>query len=192
MVIIDTLAKIRPEGKNNELLYTADYAVGAALLPLAAEFNIGIVLVHHTRKAVSDDHLETVSGSTGLTGGVDNVIVLKRARGTDEAMLYVDGRDIEKPGEYGLKWDGQLAKWTISEEGAVVGFSPERKAVFDIIKQHGPINGKDVTQLLNPGVHIERNSKEWATTRKIISRFVESGSVVSSTNGFTIKGLRDE
>jgi len=185
LVIIDTLARIRQDSKNNELLYAADYAVGAALLPLAAEFDIGIVLVHHTRKATSDDHLETVSGSTGLTGGVDNVIILKRVRGTDEAMLYVDGRDIERAGEYGLKWDGRFAKWTISEEGAVVGLSPERKVIFDVIKEFGPINGKDITKSLYPNIVIGRSTKEWAATRKIISKLVDSGLVVSTAEGFT-------
>ena len=186
LIIIDTLARVRPDSKNNELLYASDYAVGAALLPLAAEFDIGIVLVHHTRKATSDDHLETVSGSTGLTGGVDNVIIMKRVRGTNEAMLYVDGRDIERAGEYGLKWDELLAKWTISEEGSITGLSPERKAVFDVIKEYGPINGKDITKLLHPNIVIGRSSKEWTATRRITSKLVDSKLVVSTAEGFSI------
>ncbi|CAK0748154.1 hypothetical protein CCP3SC1_1740005 [Gammaproteobacteria bacterium] len=115
------------------------------------------------------------------------MIVLKRTRGTDEATLYVDGRDIERAGEYGLRWDGRFAKWTISEEGTVVGLSPERKAVFDVIKQYGPINGKDVTRLMYPGIEIDRNTREWATTRKIISKLIDSGLVINTANGFTLE-----
>ena len=43
LVIIDTLAKFRPHIKSNENPYMADYKVGAALLPLADEFDVCIL-----------------------------------------------------------------------------------------------------------------------------------------------------
>jgi hypothetical protein len=55
LVIIDTLAMVRSARKREESTYEADYAAVLALRELANEFGIAIVLVHHLRKADSDD-----------------------------------------------------------------------------------------------------------------------------------------
>jgi hypothetical protein len=59
------------------------------------------MLVHPQQQDVDPtDPFDAISGSTGLTGGVDGVLILKsRARKAD-AFLYVDGRDIEDQGEH--------------------------------------------------------------------------------------------
>jgi RecA-family ATPase len=102
LVVVDTLAKIRPRTRGQNV-YQEDYAALEELLPLAAEHEVAIVVVHHTRKMAAADPLDEISGSTGLTGGVDGVLVLKRDRGKADAVLHVDGRDIEEPAEYALK-----------------------------------------------------------------------------------------
>ena len=103
LVAVDTLAKIRPRTRGQNV-YQDDYAALEELLPLAAEHEVAIVVVHHTRKMAAADPLDEISGSTGLTGGVDGVLVLKRDRGKADAVLHVDGRDIEEPAEFALKW----------------------------------------------------------------------------------------
>ena len=42
------------------------------------DHGVAVLLVHHLRKADSDDAFDTVSGTLGLTGSVDSVIVLRR------------------------------------------------------------------------------------------------------------------
>jgi phage/plasmid primase-like uncharacterized protein len=186
LIVIDTLARIRPPSNAKNNTYESDYAVGVELLQLAAEYNVAIVLVHHTRKGEADDPLELISGSTGLTGGVDNVMVLQRVRGTDDATLFVTGRDIENENKYGLSWDSQIAAWRVTGEGPHVGLSPERRAVFDIVAEHGPINGREVTQLLHPGVEITRESKEWKATRRLFGKLEDAGLIQNTTNGYAL------
>jgi len=48
------------------------------LRKLANETGVAIVLVHHLRKADADDAFDTVSGTLGLTGAPDDILVLKR------------------------------------------------------------------------------------------------------------------
>lgn len=193
LIIIDTLARIRPPTKSNKGLYEADYAIGQALLKLAADYGVAIVLVHHTRKGDASDPLELISGSTGLTGGVDNVIVLKRARGADDATLYVTGRDIEHEAEYGLKWTAQTAGWTLTGQGPHIGLglSPERRALFDLIAQHGPISGKDLAVRLHPDVTLTRESKEWVAVRKLLAKLAEQGLIRRTAAGFVVAGTAD-
>ena len=104
LVVVDTLAKVRPRQRGQHL-YSEDYAALERLLPLAADHGVSILVVHHLRKMDADDPLDTISGSTGLSGGVDGTLILKRERGKADAYLHVDGRDVEEPVELALRWD---------------------------------------------------------------------------------------
>jgi hypothetical protein len=86
------LAKVRkPTG--NKQLYEADYEALTGLSRLAAELGLVVVVVHHTRKMASDDLMETVSGSFGISGAADAVLILaNKGSGT---VLDVRGRDVE-------------------------------------------------------------------------------------------------
>jgi len=74
---------------------------------------VAILVVHHLRKMSADDPLDEISGSTGLTGGVDGILVLKCDRGAADAYLHVTGRDIEEDQEYALHWDQEVAGWSL-------------------------------------------------------------------------------
>jgi hypothetical protein len=112
LVIIDTLAKIRPRERPNATLYGQDYGALAPLAELARAYHVALVIVHHTRKAGAEDALDAVSGSTGLTAAADAVLVLQRARGQGDATLSVTGRDIEER-ELALRFDQTTMQWTL-------------------------------------------------------------------------------
>jgi DNA-binding transcriptional ArsR family regulator len=113
LVVIDTLKKVRPQTNGQRSVYDADYEALEVLLPVAAEHEVAFLVVHHLRKMDADDPLDTISGSTGLSAGVDGTWVLKRDRGSADAYLFVDGRDVEEPGEFALRWDAQLTSWQL-------------------------------------------------------------------------------
>ena len=96
LIIIDTLQKIKGEtsGRN---AYEADYAIMGELKRFADERNIAIVLVHHLRKLADEtDPFNRISGSTGLTGAADTMIVLERTKRKDAStIMHITGRDIE-------------------------------------------------------------------------------------------------
>lgn len=96
LVVIDTLARVRPRRVKGGDIYEEDASVGSELQALALHHNIALVMVHHLRKAMADDPLDAVSGSTGLTGAADAVLVLMRPRGQKDAVLHITGRDIEE------------------------------------------------------------------------------------------------
>jgi hypothetical protein len=109
VVIIDTLGKIKRQKRPGEEAYLVDYEIGTKLKKLAAIAPGSTVLVvHHTRKAEADDFIDSVSGTHGLAGSVDFVLVLKRKRLSNDAILSVTGRDIPEA-EYALHAeDGML------------------------------------------------------------------------------------
>lgn len=122
-VLIDTLEMVRPPRRANA--YEDDYRALSGLRALATELRVAFVVVHHNRKTSTSgsgeeiDPLERVSGTMGLTGCVDNVLVLSRLRNTDLGELFVMGRDIEEQ-RLTLKFDKDLHLWYVYEKGLEV------------------------------------------------------------------------
>ena len=112
LIVIDTLAKVRGRSDPDAGIYMSDYDAVSGLKALADEFSVAILLIHHLRKSSADDPLDEVSGSTGLTGAVDFVLVLRRDRIRADAVLFVTGRDLEER-ETALEFDKETGAWTI-------------------------------------------------------------------------------
>lgn len=153
LVVIDTLAKIRKpaRGKN---VYHEDYSALESLLPIAARHGVAIVVVHHLRKGEASDPQDEISGSTGLAGGVDGFLILRRTPGSKGPTLYVDGRDIEEPAEYALHWNINTATWTIEGTAEEVHLSRERQDILLVLNRTvEPMTPKEVADLLPGAKH---------------------------------------
>lgn len=106
LVVVDTLGKIKPVRLASEDAYQADYRIIGGLKSLIDDVPGGcLLLVHHTRKMGAEDFVETLSGTQGIAGSADFVLVLSRKRNSDEALLKITGRDVAEE-EYALKSDG--------------------------------------------------------------------------------------
>jgi hypothetical protein len=153
LVVIDTLAKIRKpaRGKN---VYHEDYSALESLLPMAAKHGVAIVVIHHLRKGEAADPQDEISGSTGLAGGVDGFLILRRVPGSKGPTLYVDGRDIEEPAEYALHWNFNTATWTIEGTAEEVHLSRERQDILLVLNRTvEPMAPKEVADLLPGAKH---------------------------------------
>lgn len=105
LIILDTLGKARPPRPPGADLYAWDYAIGAGLKDVIDTApGAALLVVHHTRKAESSDFVDSVSGSHGIAGAADFLLVLARKRHSDEALLSVTGRDVAEA-EYALAVD---------------------------------------------------------------------------------------
>src|SRR5262249_37652999 len=113
------------------------------LRQLASESGIAIVVVHHLRKADADDAFDTVSGTLGLTGAPDTVLVLKRdSSGT--LVLHGRGRDLVEI-EKAMTFDRDACTWRAAGEADAVRRSTERAAVLSAITEASePIGPNDI------------------------------------------------
>jgi hypothetical protein len=173
LIIIDTLAQFRglPNGKTP--LYADDYAAISELQKLASKHNIAIIIVHHDRKSEAEDVFDTVSGSLGLTGAADTILIMKRQAGA--VTLHVRGRDIEDA-ERALQFDKPSCRWTILGEAADVNRSAERGRVIAALKEAGgPLQAKEIwvaAELRN------RNA-----TDLLLGKMVRDGEIVRADRG---------
>src|SRR5262245_41684325 len=132
LIWIDTFVKIRPLGGKNGQAYGYDYRAIEGLQKLAGEYQVAIVLNHHLRKASSeDDAFDDVSGTLGITGAADTIIIMKRMSGM--VKIFVRGRDIEE-GEYAAEFNKQTCRWRLVGEADEVFRSEQRQAIATALK----------------------------------------------------------
>lgn len=106
LLVLDTLGKVKPPAAIGESAYQHDYRVGSVLKrTVDACPGASLVTIHHDRKAASEDFVDAVSGTHGLAGAADSIVVLARKRGSVEAVLKVTGRDVVE-NEYALDLTG--------------------------------------------------------------------------------------
>lgn len=111
VVILDTLGKVMPPAGNSNA-YAHDYKVLSGLKATCdAVPGSSLIIVHHTRKSEAGDFLDAVSGTQGIAGAADSVLVLKRERHEKRATLQVTSRDTSE-GEYALTMS-ESGVWTL-------------------------------------------------------------------------------
>lgn len=173
LVIIDTLAKVKPRRKKNGDVYAEDSAAGAQLQALAFEHRAAVLVVTHTRKASADDFLEEVSGTLGLTGAADSVLVLKRDRQAEEGTLSLTGRDIEER-ELALAFTS-LKLWTVLGAAADVRMSQERREILEVLRTWEP--GPNGSPAMTPTRIAKELGKNAGTVRRLLMKMRSEGHV---------------
>jgi hypothetical protein len=142
LVVVDTLERIRKPATGKSPLYSADYEAITGLQKIANEFGIAIIVLHHDRKSEADDAFDTVSGTLGLTGAADTILIIKRR--PNGVVLYARGRDIEES-ETAMEFDKATCRWTILGAASEVLRSNERARVIAALKAAGqPLATKDI------------------------------------------------
>lgn len=170
LIIIDTLAMVRSEKRRNQDSYSADYEALSPLQRYASEHRLAIVVVTHVRKAEADDPLEMVSGTNGLTGAADSVLILNRT--ADGPKLYGRGRDVEEI-EKALRFDG--GKWSVVGNVDEVKRSAERRKLMDALASaDAPMSPADL---------VEATGMKLTSVNYLLRKMVEAGEADKSGYG---------
>lgn len=112
LVLVDTLGKVMPPALNGESSYQRDYRVAARVKRIADDHpGLAIVVNHHDNKAMHEDFVHSVSGTNGLAGAADTIVLMKRSRFETDGLLMVTGRDVAEA-EYAVRFaDGY--RWSL-------------------------------------------------------------------------------
>ena len=103
---------------------------------LAAEFCLSILVVVHFNKRPekSDELMNLISGTTGLTAGVDNVLGLVRKG--QRGVLIGRGRDLEDF-ETALAWEKDTCRWRAegpASDANLSAASEPRRRIMEALK----------------------------------------------------------
>ncbi|TIT72395.1 MAG: AAA family ATPase [Mesorhizobium sp.] len=170
MVIIDTLAMVRPAKKKTQDSYEADYAALSPLQKWAGEHRLAVMVVTHVRKMEASDPLEMISGTNGLTGAADSILVLNRD--ADGPKLYGRGRDIEEM-EKALLFDN--GRWSVLGDAVEVKRSAERRQVLAALEDAlGSMSPADIAKVIG---------KPKANLNVLLTKMVKDGEIVKLSYG---------
>lgn len=166
LVIIDTLQKFRKPTRGTANLYADDYETVSKIKDIADRLGVCILLIHHLRKAESDDIFDTLSGSLGLTGGTDGNLVMESTKGN--TTLHITGRDVEGI-ELAIELDTQMLAWRLLGERAEVKSTNDQQRIYNALKESAePLTPKELTDITGLKVGYVKN---------ILAKFLEEGSI---------------
>jgi RecA-family ATPase len=175
LVVIDTLQKIRGARRRDDGVYADDYAAIGQLKALADEFNVPFLLLHHLRKEDASDPLDAISGTAGITGSADTILVLKREPKDPLGRLYVRGRDVPED-EIAMQFDEQTGKWLRVIGADDFRLSKERREIIRTLEECAP-------EALLPseiaGITGMRKNNTWF----LLHKMRKSGEVLRLSNG---------
>lgn len=173
LVVIDVLAKVKPQGKGSDSEYDQIYKGLRDIHRFALENDIGVIVIHHTRKGVSDgDPFDKVSGTRAFTALPDATLVLDRdPGGWADAILYGRGRDLEEF-EISLDHDDN-GRWTVMGDAEAAQRCDSKKLVIEVLKRDGEMQAAEIGFRTGLG--------EYA--RKLCDRMAKSGDIKKTGPG---------
>jgi hypothetical protein len=178
LVMVDVLTKIRPRsrGSSNNQQYEEDYEVCDPLKRMADRYGVAILLLHHLRKLTSEDPLDQILGSVGMSGAPDTAWVFRRARKDPRATLLITGRRIREEQERALQWDGPAVSWLDLGDADELDHSREQEEVLCYLRESGsgPKRLKQIADAL---------AKSPDAVRKLCQKLKDDGHIVSEAWG---------
>jgi hypothetical protein len=129
----------------------------------------------------SEDPLDSVSGTLGLTGCVDTIAILARTgKGT---TLYIRGRDVEEQ-EKAVVFNKSNCRWTIMGDAEEVHRSDTRQAILTILNDISL-----VTEPLGPkDIALQTYVPENRVNQRLIG-MVRDGEIIKVSRGGYISAL---
>lgn len=117
VIVVDTLQFVKYRQAKNESAYECDYRTGRDLKEFAEKHHVAVVVVTHTTKLIHlEDEMANVSGTNGVTGAADAVIVLsKEKRTSKDAKMFITGRKVRQT-MHDITFNDKLCKWEYQGE----------------------------------------------------------------------------
>lgn len=174
LVVIDTLGRsIADKGRKDRNIYLADYEIASQLQELAMKRNISILILHHTKKGNEENVFDEISGTTGLTGAMDTMMVIKEKN--KEHTLHITGRDVEQA-DYKIVFDKKLFCWNVIEKKNEINITAEREEILELIKSYNrQMKLSEITDLIG---------KEKSNVNKLLKKLIRDGLLISPKYGY--------
>ena len=174
LVVVDTFQRVRPaRSSRNRAQYAEDYEAASPLTELAAQYNVTVAVIHHTREMAALDWLDSPSGSRGITAVVDTILVAERGRGSADVVMHTTGRDLPET-DHAFNIDFETFTWNHIGDAATAQLTPDRRAVIDTLKANGP---STPTQIANA------TGLNYDSVKHLVKRMVNDGLIKNRGDG---------
>jgi DNA primase/DNA-binding transcriptional ArsR family regulator len=173
LIIIDTLGRsIADKSRKDKDMYRADYDISSSLQGMALKNNICLLVLHHTKKGSEENVFDEISGTTGLTGAMDTMMVLKKKN--NKYTLHVTGRDVQEA-EYEVEFNEDNFTWNYCDKKNEHNLTTERQEIVDLIKKYG--------RKMKTGEIAELLGKSKSNISKMLKKLMDDGILHSEKYG---------
>jgi len=142
LIILDTLARLPGMSEQNN--YKEEYTFITNIHRFALKKQIHILIVHHTKKSESSSLSGSFYGSQGITGAVDNLLVLTRKGSA--GTLEIQGRE-PLESSVPLIMDAKRG-WLLNEMDSK-NMTPEQMQIYELLLTNGPMKSGNIATTLN-------------------------------------------
>lgn len=173
LIVIDVFQNIRPPRTRGGDQYEGDTELTQAISQFAGRNNVAVLAIHHTRKQKSpDDIFEEISGSTGIAGGVDNMLMLSKRviEGREQVTLEVRGRDVIDDTPRAMSWDSMTCQWIVEGDAVIEYATNKDREVLDLLSNHETLHYKQIAIALSTNEHTMRRRLNIMVDKRILFR----------------------
>lgn len=173
LIVIDTLGRIKGEKKRRDNdMYMGDYDFGSGIQNIAINYHVCILLIHHTKKGGEENVFDEISGTTGLTGAVDTMLVIKKSG--EKNTLHITGRDVMW-NEYSITFDDKTFTWNVAGNAEEIKTTAERQEILNTLEAHKrEMKSGEIAKIIG---------KSNANTSKMLGKLAKDGLVESPKYG---------
>lgn len=173
LIIIDVWNRFAPRQDSRRSNYSQDSDDLGAVKTFSDKRSLASFVVHHTRKPGAGkedrDYVIEVSGTSGITGAADGIMVLLRARQEDQARFHVVGRDVEER-EFVLEFDADTLTWKSVGTAAEHLRGEVQQAIIRFLRTRGEV-GASCPEIAD-GIHQKQDSVRQALNRMLTERII--------------------
>jgi archaellum biogenesis ATPase FlaH len=145
VVFIDTYGRFARGRESTG--FQADYDFMSRLKDITEEFQIAIILTHHTRKLKDDNDIyNDISGTVANIAAVDTILLLQRLRNSSKALLSCISRDFPEK-TYELKFSENCI-WEMVGDASPRASTPERQRILDVLIEHGELMPSQIVEYI--------------------------------------------
>jgi AAA domain/NrS-1 polymerase HBD domain len=178
LISVDVLARVQKRQRSgNRNAYLEDYDSVTPLQRFALDHHIALVGVTHTnQKEVVTDKFHKITGTTGIIGCADTLLLLQRDRPEASGVLSVTGRDV---GDAVYKAEFHNGIWVVQGEQAAPQPGPEPFARAEAQKflRSFLADGR------HPSTEVQEAAKATGISEKTLRRAQESLGITPKKDG---------
>ena len=171
LVIIDTLFAAFAATSRRDVV-KVDYEKSEVLRKLAQEHRVALLLIHHQNKGKDQSPVDSINGTTGVTAGVDSLLVLEEKQGNK--LMHIKSRETEDA-SLALRFDLDTGGWSVAGDAEEVIQSGARKDILRILN--------DANAPMFPAAIAKALSKNANTVRGLLMKMRNDGVLQTIPDG---------
>lgn len=174
LMVLDTLTAVIKSSKSGGDVFRSQYEEVARLRKIAERFSIAVLVVHHLRKQMGGDAIESIAGTGGITAACDAIWTLRK-KPEGHAELEIIGRETEESC-LAMRFEPEPhLGWRVLGDASEEALAATRRAIVELLREEPNQTPSQIAKALG---------KTPSNIRVTLSRLAAGGQVVKDSGKY--------